>query len=239
MFPVPSVVPLSVEAPLSRQDDTRTEDSPVRPVLRRRGQVRLGWDPRYGSHDLYKNVLMGTDDESSPEAKRRPSRLLKFLFSLPGWFYKAGLGWMLGRRILALTHRGRKSGREYETVLETISFDRKTKESVVVSAYGPGADWFQNIQAEPASRIRTGRLDYTPQQRLLTQQEVEAFATRFCSDHPWEAKLVPKVLPAIGAAIPGESDLSSTELLASLPMVAFRPKTDLEVVADLRPQTDP
>lgn len=132
---------------------------------------------------------------------------------------------MLGKRVLAVTHRGRKSGREFRTILEAMSFDRETGESVVASAYGPGADWYRNIRAEPALRVTTGRLDYVPQQRFLTADEARAAAERFCREHPFEARLVPRVLPSIGAALPEETGLTPPELLATLPMVAFRPQT--------------
>jgi deazaflavin-dependent oxidoreductase (nitroreductase family) len=137
--------------------------------------------------------------------------------------YRVGLGPILGKRFLALTHRGRKSGREHETILEVLSFDSETYESVVVSAYGISADWYRNLQAEPALRVRTGRMDYTPEQRLLGSNEAREAAARFCRLHPWEARLVPRVLPAIGADLSTGSG-SPIDLLASLPMVAFRPK---------------
>jgi hypothetical protein len=36
---------------------------------------------------------------------------------------------------------------------------------------------------------------------------------------------MPRVLPAIGAAVPKDSDSDPVDLMASLPMVAFRPMT--------------
>ena len=169
---------------------------------------------------------MSNSGSSSPEASaHRPSRLLKFVFDLPSWCYRRGWGWMLGSRFLALTHRGRNSGQEFRTVLETMSFDEVTGESIVASAYGSDADWYRNIQKEPAARIVTGRMDYAPEQRFLTDHEAREAADRFCREHPFEAKLVRRVLPAIGAATPNDARLSPAETLASLPMVAFRPKT--------------
>jgi len=154
---------------------------------------------------------------------RRPSRFLRAVFNAPAWMYRIGLGWMLTKRFLALTHRGRTSGRKHETILEVLLFDPGTKESVVVSAYGNSADWYRNLQVEPALRVRTGRMDYTPEQRLLGPEEAREAAAEFCRRHPWEARLVPRVLPAIGAAL-STGSASPIDLLASLPMVAFRPK---------------
>ena len=161
---------------------------------------------------------------ASDPAVHRPSRFLKLVFGAPAWLYRLGMGWVLGTRFLALTHRGRRSGRTRRTILEVLSFDPKTKESVVASAYGTGADWYQNLQAEPALRIETGRWHYAPRQRFLTKEEAEVAANRFCREHPWEARVVPRVLPAIDAAIPTDPGASPADLLASLPMVAFWPE---------------
>jgi deazaflavin-dependent oxidoreductase (nitroreductase family) len=137
--------------------------------------------------------------------------------------YRTGFGRLLGRRFLSVTHRGRKSGNDYETVLEVVIFDPATKESVVVSAYGGNADWYRNLVASPALRVRTGRWDYSPQQRFLTPEEAREVAEEFCIRHPWEARVVRKVFSAIGADVEDTSD-SPIDLLAQLPMVAFRPK---------------
>ncbi len=155
----------------------------------------------------------------------RPSGLLKAVFNAPRWLYKHDLGWMLGRRILEVTHVGRKSGKSHKTVLEVVSHDKDTRESVVVSAYGTHADWYRNIQAAPALRVKTGRLDYLPEQRFLDAEEGREAAARFCREHRLEARLVNKVLPAIGADLPDDPAASPEELLATLPMVAFRPKS--------------
>lgn len=153
----------------------------------------------------------------------RPSPLLAWLFGLPTWLYRNGFGWVLGKRFLALTHRGRKSGRTHQTVLEVISYDSTREESVVVSAYGTKADWYRNLQTEPALRVRTGRLDYVPEQRFLDAEERAEMARRFCEDHPWEARLMVRMLPSIGAAVHADRSVDPVEMLSSLPMVALRP----------------
>lgn len=150
-----------------------------------------------------------------------PSPLLARLLRAPDWLYRVHLGWILGKRFLALTHRGRSSGEFHRTVLEVISYDRRTNESVVASAWGTSADWYRNLMAEPALRVQTGGLDYVPQQRFLNSEEQAATASRFCREHPWEAKLMPRVLTSIGAPVLDGAD--AREQLSALPMVAFRP----------------
>jgi deazaflavin-dependent oxidoreductase (nitroreductase family) len=156
---------------------------------------------------------------------RRPSGFLKKFFDAPTWLYRHGLGWILGRRILELTHIGRNSGQTRHTVLEVALHDKKTRESVVVSAFGPRADWYRNIETAPATRIRTGRLDYEPEQRFLTPEERREAAATFCRDHRLEARMVNRVLPAIGADMPDVASDDPAEILATFPMVAFRPKS--------------
>ncbi len=153
---------------------------------------------------------------------QRISPVLKALFNAPGWLFRRRLGWLLGPRFLALTHLGRKTGAQRITVLEVAVHDPATLESIVVSAYGAEADWYRNIQANPALRVQSGRLDYRPVQRFLSAGEAREAAVRFCAEHPWEARLAPRVLPAIGAVV-GDGD-DPAEMLASLPMVAFQPE---------------
>lgn len=153
----------------------------------------------------------------------RPSPFLRGLFRLPNRLYRMGLGWLFGKRFLEVTHRGRKSGRLYETVLEVVVYQPDRQESVVSSAFGVEADWYLNIEAEPASRVRTGRMDYVPQQRFLSPDESLEAAAQFCRLHPWEAKLAPRALRAIGAAV-DQTESDPARLLGALPMVAFRPR---------------
>jgi len=144
------------------------------------------------------------------------------LLRAPSGLYDHHLGWLLGRRLLRLTHRGRRSGRIHRTVLEVIEHDPTTCESVVVSGPGPRADWYRNIRVEPALRVETGRLDYRPQQSFLTPEEARATAQRFACAHPLETRLAHPMLRALGW-IDGDAPRDAVELFASLPMVAFRP----------------
>lgn len=158
----------------------------------------------------------------SDTSRREISPLLKALFGAPGWFYRHRMGRLLGRRFLALTHVGRTSGREFVTVLEVAVYDAEREESIVASAYGSSADWYRNILASPAVRIQTGSRDYRPIQRFLSPEEARQAAERFCAEHPWESKLAPRVLPAIGADVAPGTD--AVDMLSSLPMVGFRPE---------------
>ena len=84
-------------------------------------------------------------------AHHRPYGIYRWLANLSRWLYQLGLGGLLGRRFLCLTHRGRKSGQIRRTVLEVISYDPRTHELRVASAWEGKTDWYRNIQVEPGS----------------------------------------------------------------------------------------
>jgi hypothetical protein len=144
------------------------------------------------------------------------------------WLYRWHLGWLVGHRFLILTYRGRRTGRHLQTVLEVMLWDPTTQESVVVSAYGPRAGWYLSIRSQRALRVQTGRLDYRPRQRLLEADEAAGIAAAYCRQHRLAAWLAPHVLHWIGAANADRS-AAAEKLLASLPMVTFRPSGESKV----------
>ncbi len=153
--------------------------------------------------------------------RRRPSPMLKAFFDAPRWFYDHRLGWLLGRRFLALSHVGRKSGIERQSILEVASYHPDTQEMIVASAFGPTADWYRNIQATPSHRVRVGRAEFVPHQRFLEPDEARAVAEEFCRNHRLEARMALRVFVAMGAVERGKFS-DPVDLMASLPMVAFR-----------------
>src|SRR5574338_976646 len=78
---------------------------------------------------------------------RPPRGLARFGFRLPIGLYRLGLGGLLGKRFLLLTHTGRKTGLERQTVLEVVRFDQETSTLTVAAGFGTRSDWYQNIRA--------------------------------------------------------------------------------------------
>jgi deazaflavin-dependent oxidoreductase (nitroreductase family) len=81
----------------------------------------------------------------------------RFLLHLPTHIYDWHAGWLLDRRFLRLTHHGRKSGRQYQTLLEVVDTNPVTDEVIVMSGFGHAADWLQNLQAAPVVEVAIGR----------------------------------------------------------------------------------
>ena len=127
-------------------------------------------------------------------AQRRPYGIYRWLANLPLWVYRLGLGGLLGRRLLCLTHRGRKSGQMRRTVLEVLSYDPRTHEVLVASAWEGKTDWYRNIQVEPALHVQIGWVHYRPVQELLSAEETARLILMLATEHPREVRFVGRLL---------------------------------------------
>lgn len=104
----------------------------------------------------------------------RMSPLTRAALRLPRRLYAHGLGPLLGNRFLRLTHTGRVTGRTHTTVLEVVARDRGTGEYIVVSGFGPRADWLRNVRAGGPVEITVGRRQLPARPRELDAAEAEA-----------------------------------------------------------------
>jgi len=151
--------------------------------------------------------------------RRQPGRLALAFMRMPRPLYHRGWGWMLGHTFLLIVHAGRKSGKRRETVAMALTYDPKTSEAVVCSAWGPNTDWFRNLRVRPALEIQIGRESYMPEQRFLVEDESLAVLLEFRRRHPWRTRLFASIL--------GWGDLGSEgalrEFVRSRPLVSFRP----------------
>ncbi|HEU5434459.1 MAG TPA: hypothetical protein VFU81_22495, partial [Thermomicrobiales bacterium] len=58
-----------------------------------------------------------------------PAGVTRLLARAPIWLYRLHLGRLLGHHALVLTHRGRKSGKARQAILEVVRYDPATRES--------------------------------------------------------------------------------------------------------------
>jgi deazaflavin-dependent oxidoreductase (nitroreductase family) len=150
----------------------------------------------------------------------RTARLARLLFGAVEQLYGLGFGRLLGHRALRLTHQGRRSGRLYRTVLEVISYEPSTRESVVVSAWGERADWYRNIRATPALEVVTAGQRYRPMQRFLDRRELYAHLHGYGARHRWLRGMVRR---AFGLRLDGTAADRATLEARGFLGVAFRP----------------
>ena len=129
-------------------------------------------------------------------SRKAPTFMIPFM-KMPLILYKIGLGWMLGKRFMRLTHVGRRSGKVYHTVLAVLRFDEETQEIFAVSPWSE-SNWYRNIQATPALEVETGdirhrRVRYTPVQRSLTSEEIATLFIQFRARYPIFSRMVARI----------------------------------------------
>jgi deazaflavin-dependent oxidoreductase (nitroreductase family) len=147
---------------------------------------------------------------------RPPPTLVKLLARLPLILYRLRLGRLLCHRFLVITHRGRRTGRSYHTVVEVVKWDGERQEATVASGWGEHANWYRNLRANPAVNVTIAGQRFVPVQRFLPVQERIAVLQEYRRRHPLTARVLTRLL---GIAT---SDESEEEAATSLPMVAFR-----------------
>ncbi|MDX2379401.1 MAG: nitroreductase family deazaflavin-dependent oxidoreductase [Acidimicrobiia bacterium] len=149
--------------------------------------------------------------------RQKPSGLFKWILKVPGWMFRIKLGFLFGDRFILITHSGRKSGATYHTPLEVVVHDEATGEYIVCSGTGPNADWYRNISATPAAFVQVRNRAWTPEQRMLTDEEA---ATRFAEYERAHAKTAERLLTSMGRSYDG-TDTDRVRMMAHIPMVSF------------------
>jgi deazaflavin-dependent oxidoreductase (nitroreductase family) len=150
--------------------------------------------------------------------RRAPGRLALTLMRLPRPLYRHGWGQALGHVFLMVTHVGRNSGLQRETVAMPLTYDPVSHEVVICSAWGPRSEWIRNLKARPAIRVQVGRESYVPEQRFLSEDESVEVALAFKRRHPARVRLASWIL---GWRLASEEEVR--EFVRTRPFVAFRP----------------
>lgn len=117
-----------------------------------------------------------------------------------------------------IEHRGRKSGRLYRTVLEVVDRARADGEWYVVSGFGPGADWYQNLRSDGLEAVWIGSRRHPAEARFMEPGEAAAVMARYEEAHPRTADLL---MGQMDVGYDG-TDEGRVEMMASIPMVALR-----------------
>lgn len=157
-------------------------------------------------------------------AAGRPSRTLRRLLRAPACLYHWRLGWLLGYRFLLLVHVGRRSGRRHRTVLEVVEYRPQTREAVVISAFGPNADWLRNIEAAPHPEVVIGSQRFTAVHRRLGADEAERVLAGYERRNRLAAPIIRAVLSRLLGWRYDGSAAHRRRLAAQLPLIAFRPQ---------------
>ncbi len=89
---------------------------------------------------------------------------------------------------MLLVHTGRVSGEPRQVVLEVVERDRTTGAVSVASGFGPQADWYRNVLANPEVTFQVGRHGYDGVARPLSSDEGARLMARYAPQHPRAAR---------------------------------------------------
>jgi deazaflavin-dependent oxidoreductase (nitroreductase family) len=120
-----------------------------------------------------------------------PQGCSRVFFRTPIWFYRLGLGGVLGKRFLLLNHTGRKSGLPRQAVLEVVQHEPESNAYVVAVGFGPKSQWYQNILANPEVTVQVGWKKWTARATQLSPEEGGEVFVDFTKRYPGEAKFAP------------------------------------------------
>jgi len=153
----------------------------------------------------------------------QPGPILRRALRLPVHLYDLGAARLFGHRFLLLTHRGRRSGRLYRTMLEVVGWNPEKREAIVMSGFGPDANWRLNVLAGGAVEVQIAGLRFEPQVRSPGPEE----AAGTLADYEQRNRLAAPIVRAVLSRLAGFDYDGSTEsrrkLVEVLPMLAFSP----------------
>lgn len=123
---------------------------------------------------------------------------------------------------MLLIQTGRRSGLRRETVLEIMEYRNQGPEAVVMSAFGPHADWLRNIEANPFPEVVIGRERFVAVYRVLGEQEAMVVVIGYERRNWLVTPIVRSVLSRLLGWRYRGSEADRRRLVAQLPLVAFR-----------------
>lgn len=148
---------------------------------------------------------------------------LWYLFRVPVYFYRWGMGRIFGKRLLLLTHIGRRTGLRRETLLEVVEYRKDGPEAVVANGFGPGCDWVRNIDARPGEEITIGSEHFLAVHRRLGQEE----AMKVIENYERRNRFIAPIVRAgfswlLGWKYHGDQE-DRRRFVQQIPLLAFRP----------------
>lgn len=154
----------------------------------------------------------------------RVNAIFRRLYRAPVFLFRWRCGHLLGYRFLLLNDVGRRTGLQRDTVLEVMQYDPASREAIVMSAYGPGADWLRNIQASPEPQVTIGRERFIATFRMLDADEAARVVFGYERRNRYAAPIIRTVLSRfVGWRYRGSPD-DRRRLVAQLPLIALRPR---------------
>lgn len=108
-----------------------------------------------------------------------PKGLLRLGFRLPVYFYRLGLGCLMGKRFVLIHHVGRKTGLPRQAVVEVVEREPDSGRITVVAGYGEKAQWYQNLRSHPDIIIQVGKQEIPVTAAFISPEAGEEIMVRY------------------------------------------------------------
>jgi deazaflavin-dependent oxidoreductase (nitroreductase family) len=132
-----------------------------------------------------------------------------------------GMGWMYDRapgtpRVIVLVHRGRKSGKLYETPLSMLVELPERDEIVVSPMWSTDSDWYRNVTAGGLVEIRVRGEKRQVEWRELDEGERRAAGEAFRDAHPLYSRMILRTIARLNRfeGDPAEAAIRNLPMLA-------------------------
>ncbi len=132
-----------------------------------------------------------------PGFEKTPRYILKLIHFPPRLAYVIGLGPLVGKIILLLTTRGRRTGKPRVTPLQYEEIDGRY---YVTSALGGKADWVRNLKSNPQVKVQVKSRKFGGTAEIIEDPiQIADFLETRLSRHP---RMVGAILKAEGISLP-------------------------------------
>ena len=152
--------------------------------------------------------------------QKKPTGILLALLRAPIWLYRWHLGWMMGGRFLLLTHTGRKSGLQRQTVIEVVSHDEATDAYYIAAAWRDRSDWYRNIQRTQTVGVQVRNHKFQASAEQLSPQEGEMRLWEYAQKHPIAFGELVTVM--LGERLPADKE-TCRKVADSVPLISLTP----------------
>jgi deazaflavin-dependent oxidoreductase (nitroreductase family) len=152
--------------------------------------------------------------------RKKPTGILRALLRAPIWLYRWNLGWIMGRRFLLLTHTGRKSGLNRQSVIEVVSYDKVTGLYYVAAAWRDRSDWYRNIRHNPTVSVQVRNHSFQARAEQISTQEGEARLWEYAQKHPTAFSELVTVM--LGERLPPDKE-TCRKVAESVPLISLTP----------------
>ena len=155
----------------------------------------------------------------------RKKRMLRYLFRAPVYIYRWHLEWLFGKRLVLLTHTGRRTGLRRKTVLEVVEYRKEGPEVIVANGFGPDSDWLRNIEVKSDEEVTIARQHFVACHRFLCEDE----ATKVIERYEHRNRFITPIVRAGFTWLLGwryrASESDRRRLVKQIPLLAFTPRS--------------